>query len=59
MTVKEARRLLGKEVADATDVELQSDIETAELLKNLFFDHIVANRKEKTEMAIQNHSDVP
>lgn len=43
MTVKEIRRLLGKEEEHATDEELQRDIDAANMFKNLFFDDITNN----------------
>lgn len=37
MTVEEAREILGEEVETYSDVDIQRDIEVAELFKNMFF----------------------
>ena len=37
MTIKEARRILGKAAQGVSDADLQSDIETATLFKDIFF----------------------
>ena len=42
MTIKEARKILGKQAQGVSDEMLEKDIEIAELLKNLFF-NMVAN----------------
>jgi hypothetical protein len=38
MTIKEARKVLGVTALTLTDEQVQADINTAELLKNIFFD---------------------
>lgn len=38
MTLKEARKILGVSGLRLTDEQVQHDIDTAELLKNIFFD---------------------
>ena len=51
MTIAEARKVLGKEAESHTDNEILVDIETAEMLENLFF-NIIATKTSKTpEMA--------
>ncbi len=37
MTIKQAKKILGKLAKGISDEELKKDIETAELLKNLFY----------------------
>lgn len=37
MTVKQARKLLGKEAEGNTDEEIQKDIEVVEFFKDMFF----------------------
>lgn len=37
MTLDEARKILGYDATNVTDEVLQKEIETAELLKNIFF----------------------
>lgn len=37
ITINQARKILGNLASDVSDEELQQDIETAELLKTLFF----------------------
>lgn len=41
LTVKKARRFLGKDAKGISDEELEKDIEIAELLKNLFFCSVI------------------
>lgn len=41
MTVKKARELLGEEAEKITDEEIERDIETAKLFKNIFFEKII------------------
>lgn len=40
MTITRARRVLGKSSEKISDEELNRDIKTAEILKNLFFKNI-------------------
>lgn len=40
MTVKQARRILGKEAKTLSDDELLVDISSAQFLKDLFFSHL-------------------
>lgn len=51
----EARKLLGKDAENVSDFELQQDIETAELLKDIFFDQ----QTIKTIKPIQISPKVP
>jgi hypothetical protein len=37
MTLTQARKILGKTAKDVSDEELQDNIDTAELLKEIFF----------------------
>ena len=37
MTIKEARKILGSLATNLSDSEIEQDIKTAEILKNLFF----------------------
>lgn len=50
MTVKEARKFLGKKSDGKTDAELQHIIETAEMFKNMFFDDLLHKDIEKPKM---------
>ena len=38
MTISQARKILGVKGSRLTDEQIQCDIDTAELLKNIFFD---------------------
>jgi len=46
MTIEQARKLLGKEAENLSDEELQRDIDVATMLKDLFFDQLVKDRKK-------------
>ena len=46
MTVKEARKIIGKDAENLSDQEVVRDIEVAEFLKNLFFTKLL-NKKNK------------
>lgn len=41
MTIKRARQILGKDADGITDAELEKEIKTAEVLKNLYLQKIV------------------
>lgn len=43
-TVKKARRILGKEARGVSDEELEKDIQTARLFKDLFFNNLIRLR---------------
>ncbi len=45
MTIKEARKILGRKAKDLSDEELQQDIDAAELLKEIFFSLYLSKRK--------------
>lgn len=45
LTLKSARKLLGKDAQNVSDEELEKDIETAQLLKDLFFKNLKNQRK--------------
>ena len=44
LTVKQARAILGKEAQDASDADLERDIEVASMLKELFFENFKNDR---------------
>ncbi len=54
MTTKEARKILGIASLKLTDEQIQQDIDTAELLKNIFFDTF---KSGKIPGDIANHSE--
>ncbi len=41
LTLKNARKILGKEAENISDEELQQEIDIALLLKDLFFDNLL------------------
>lgn len=45
MTIKEARKNLGKLACNITDNEILNEIESATLLKDLFFNLYLKNKK--------------
>jgi hypothetical protein len=45
LTLNNARKILGKDALNVSDEELEKDIETAELLKDLFFKNLKIQRK--------------
>jgi len=47
MTIKQARKILGKMAEGLSDKEILRDIRSAELLKNLFFENYL-NQSKKT-----------
>ena len=49
MTIKEARRILGKEAIDVLDEDIEKDIEAATLFKDLFFNQLLKNRKQASK----------
>lgn len=51
LTLKSARKLLGKTVENVSDEELQKDIDTATLLKDFFFDAYLKDRKKTVKLA--------
>lgn len=53
LTLKNARKILGKDAQNVSDEDLEKDIETATLLKNLFFDNFM-NKRKKTGNSIPN-----
>lgn len=54
MTLKEARKILGVTSLGLTDEQIQRDIDTAELLKNIFFDTF---KSGKASSSIANLSE--
>ena len=48
MTIKQARKLLGKMAEPISDEELEKEIQTANLLKELFFNFSARNQKSKS-----------
>jgi hypothetical protein len=49
MTISEARKLLGKTAKKMTDMEIQENIETATLFKELFFE-IVSSQEQYNKL---------
>ncbi len=49
MTISEARKLLGKTAKKMTDMEIQKNIETATLFKELFFE-IVSSQGQHNKL---------
>lgn len=54
MTVEQARKILGKKSLGLSDEQIQCDIDTAELLKNIFFDTF---KSGKLDNNIANNSE--
>lgn len=48
MTIKQARKLLGKMADSVSDEELKKEIETANLLKEFYFNFRARNQKVKS-----------
>jgi len=48
MTINQARKILGKDALNLTDQEVERDMQTAELFKNLFFNKLLTNLHSKT-----------
>lgn len=47
LSIKRARKILGKTATGLSDKELEKDIKLAEILKNLFFSQYVRRSKSK------------
>ncbi|MFC1654106.1 hypothetical protein ACFL1M_04635 [Patescibacteria group bacterium] len=45
MTIKQARKILGKASRDISDEQIKDDIRTATLLKDLFFNSLIESKK--------------
>jgi len=56
MTIKQARKILGKQSRGVSDKELQRDIEVAELLKSLFFNMTTNSLKEPQQRRLIPHN---
>jgi hypothetical protein len=56
MTINETRKLLGKLAKGISDVEIQKDIKTAVLLKDLFFK--ITSSKNQSNQLCNNKEDV-
>lgn len=56
LTIKQARRILGKDAQGATDTDLERDIETATFLKDLFFDNYTKSRNSLAKTAQKCHN---
>lgn len=52
-SIKKAKRVLGKVAKGISDEQLQKDIDTATLLKELFFDNLL-NKKKKASQTSPN-----
>jgi hypothetical protein len=60
MTPSQARRVLGKEVQNVSDEDLEQDIQAAELLKNFFFGYYpLPNLAKKPKMTGLASRDMP
>lgn len=59
MTLKEARKVLGKLAVGISDEALLGDIETAEMLRNLFFNNLIKERDIKPKTTGLNSLKVP
>ena len=46
LTLKSARKVLGKAAQGISDEQLQKDIDAATLLKDFFFENLVKSRKK-------------
>ncbi len=53
LTVKKARKILGADASNVSDEQLEKDIETAALIKDLFF-HKLAKDHNKTSFTSPN-----
>jgi hypothetical protein len=49
MTTEQARKVLGYEADNLTDEEIRSDIDTADLFKELFFNNLIKSRKQDSK----------
>lgn len=56
LTIKQARRVLGKDAQGVSDAELERDIEAAALFFNLFMDMWTKNRKKLAKTAPKCHN---
>lgn len=56
LTIKQARRILGKEAQGVSDTDLERDIETATLLKDLFFDNYTKSRNSLAKTSQKCHN---
>lgn len=45
MTIIQARKILGKEAREVSDEQLEKDIQTAILFKDLFFDNLIEQKR--------------
>ena len=51
MTIKQARKILGKQARNISDNQLQRDIGVAMLLKDLFFNNVIKRRNKLAKIA--------
>lgn len=56
LTIKQARRVLGKDAQGVSDAELERDIEAAAMFKDLFFDYHTKNRKSLAKTPLKCHN---
>ena len=56
MTIKQARRILGKDAAETSDIELERDIEVAALFFDLFMSFRTKNRKSLAKIPQKCHN---
>jgi hypothetical protein len=52
LPVKSARKILGKCAQEVSDEQLEEDIKQATLLKDMFFDNYLKNRKKLNQQVI-------
>jgi len=52
LTIKEARKVLGKKSDEMTEEELIREIESANLLKELFFKQFIINKNHLTSKLV-------
>ncbi len=56
MTIKSARRILGKDARGVSDADLKRDIETATLLKDIFFDFLTNSQNKLAKSSQRCHN---
>lgn len=54
MTLKDAKKILGNNAMNSTDEQVEVDIETAEMLKNMFFNQYSSKIKAGNLVNLQN-----
>ncbi|OGK13846.1 hypothetical protein A2861_04520 [Candidatus Roizmanbacteria bacterium RIFCSPHIGHO2_01_FULL_38_15] len=59
MTIKEARKILGKDAINLSDQEIVRDMEMAEFLKNLFFKKLLTTSENNIKNTGKVSLNVP